>query len=82
MNHRLSAVDLNRDLAASGTNVRVTTVCRRLLATGCPELRPAKKVFNSCNDQEKTWAKEHKDWSLEDEGRSRFIGSCKRNAHI
>lgn len=68
INPTLSAVDLNRELAASGTNVHVTTVRRRLLAAGRKARRPIKKqlLTTAMCKKRLAWAKAHANWTIED----------------
>lgn len=68
VNPKLTAVDLNRELAAHGTNLHVTTVRRRLLDAGRKARRPAKKqlLTPAMCKKRLLWAKELANWTVED----------------
>jgi len=67
INPRMTAVDLNRDLRASGTSVSDMTVRRRLLAAGRVAIKPKKKqlLTKAMMSKRLQWAKNHKDWTIE-----------------
>ena len=65
---KMSAVDINKDLAAVGIRMSNWTVRRRLIEAGLRARIPRKKPFlNEVQRQKRLkWAKEHAEWTVEE----------------